>query len=87
MELVFALLNLLAEEIVLDAKIIVGLLKDPDLANNSNAIIVANYRESRKENFSSLYFHYYRKANKRVDARLAGCPLSSGFCFALRASF
>ena len=42
MELVFASLNLLAEEIELDAKIIVGLLKDPDLANNSNTIIVAD---------------------------------------------
>ena len=54
MELVFALCNLLAEEIELDAKIIVGLLKGPDLANNSNAMIVADYRESLKENFSSL---------------------------------
>ena len=54
MELVFALLNLLAEEIELDAKIIVGLLENPDLANNSNAIIVADYRESLKENSSSL---------------------------------
>ena len=54
MEIVFPLLNLLAEEIELDAKIIVGLLKGPDLANNSNAMIVADYRESLKENFSSL---------------------------------
>ena len=68
MELVFASLNLLAEEIELDAKIIVGLLKDPDLANNSNTIIVADYRESLKENSSVWIFHYYRKANKCVDA-------------------
>ena len=54
MELIFALLNLLAEEIELDAKIIVGLLENPDLANNSNAIIVADYRQSLKENSSSL---------------------------------
>ena len=67
MELAFALLNLLAEEIELDAKIIVGLLKDPDLANNSNAISVVDCREILRRIPQVRIYHYYTKANKCAD--------------------
>jgi len=68
-ELIFCIaLDLQAVEIKLDAKIIVDLLNGHDLANNRNATIVADCRESLRRIPKVRISHCYKEANKCVDA-------------------
>lgn len=69
MEFIFCIaLDLQAVEIELDAKIIVDLLNGCDHANNCNAIIVVDCRETLRRISKVRISHYYRKANKCANA-------------------
>lgn len=71
MEFIFCIaldLQLQAVEIELDAKSIVDLLNGCDHANNCNAIIVVDCRETLRRISKVRISHYYRKANKCANA-------------------